>query len=508
MRVLTAKGAEYGQISDIARQRLAFLDDGRLLIAKTYTLDAQVRSFISKLKHKNIAFNIQHADLSVIASYYNQAEAEKKEGDHSDMQKAAKVLFQKAVEERASDIHIRVTKRENTQILFRIHNDLEFKFEHAFDYGEQLATAIYQAMADVSDSTFEPRSRQGARISETSKLAETLDGIRIATGPLADGFLMVLRLLYNDASADLSLSSLGFHQSQIDAVEYMKKRPTGVITIGGPTGSGKSTTLQRVLGSIIEETGGRKHIITVEDPPEYPVVGACQMPVTNANTEEERSEEYQSAIKATMRMDPDIIMLSEVRDHPTARLVIQAAMTGHQVWTTVHANSGLAIINRLMDLGVDAELLTDPSLVAGLICQRLVKQLCPQCKKPLSKYIDTFEPRDVERFERALDISKVFIQGSGCPHCRNSGIIGRTVVAETIVTDNTLMKFIKDGDRIGAINYIRQDQNVISMLGHAIIKINQGIVDPFQAESVVGLLSSDYIERDHRVSQHELKVAH
>lgn len=333
-------------------------------------------------------------------------------------------------------------------------------------------------------------SRQDARISDKRKIPVNLDGIRVATTPQVDGFVMVLRLLYNDASNDLDLVKLGYSEEQVESVQQMMKRPTGVIVIGGPTGSGKSTTLQRILGTIIRDTQGRKHIITVEDPPEYPIRGAVQTPVANAHTEEERSREFQKAIKASMRLDPDIIMLSEVRDNPTARLVVQAAMTGHQVWTTVHANSDVAIIDRLRDLGVQMDLLTDPTVIGGLICQRLVKKLCPNCKEPLKNKMGSFDDDSLKRVLSVASLEDVYVQGEGCSHCRNSGVAGRTVVAETVLTDNKLMAFLKAGERLEAIKYIRRDLGCVSMLGHAIQKVNQGLIDPFQAEDVVGPLDA------------------
>lgn len=501
MKVLTAPGGEFA-VSDEMRNMFAYLDDGRLLVTKTYAFNPHVRGFMSRLQHLGREYQVNYADLSVVRACYEGAEQTE---EHSDMQRAAAMLFHRAVKSRASDIHIRVSDKTSTRIFFRIHNDLEFIEEHPFQYGDQLCTTIFQAMADVSDSTFEKLSPQDARISDKSKIPASLDGIRVATSPQVGGYIMVLRLLYNDTSDNLDLGSLGYSAEQIAAVEYMKKRPTGVMIIAGPTGSGKSTTLQRVLGSIIKESLGRKHIITVEDPPEYPIPGAVQTPVTNADTEEQRSREYQKAIKAAMRLDPDIIMLSEVRDNPTARLVIQAAMTGHQVWTTVHANTALAIIDRLRDLGVAGELLSDPTVVGGLVCQRLVKVLCPSCKKPLMGNLGNFRREDVERVMSVLDIKNVHVLGDGCEKCKGSGTIGRTVVAETIITDNSLMKFIRNGDRIGAIEYVRREQNVKSMLDHAIQKINAGLIDPFQAEDVVGALNAGVIDRDHRVTPEEIR---
>lgn len=502
MKTLTAVGGEI-HVSDDLRNMLAYMEDGRLLIVKTETFNPHVRGFMSRLKHHGREFHAEYVEYAEVSACY---ESEGTPEERSDMQRAAAMLFERAVSLRASDIHIRISQKENTSIHFRIHNDLRFIESRSFKYGDQLCTAIFQTMTDVSDATFESMSRQDARISDKTKIPASVDGIRIATSPQVGGYIMVLRLLYNDTTNDLDLQTLGYGDTQVSMVEYMKKRPTGVMVIAGPTGSGKSTTLQRVLGSILKESEGRKHIITVEDPPEYPIPGAVQTPVTNTETEEDRSREYQAAIKAAMRLDPDIVMLSEVRDKPTARLVIQAAMTGHQVWTTVHANSALAIIDRLSDLGVQMELLTDPTIVGGLVCQRLVKVLCEHCKQPLMKHIGEYENKEARRMMSVLDLQGVYrMNKDGCEHCQNSGTKGRTVVSETIVTDIQLMAYIRSGDRMAAIDYVRREQNTMSMLEHAIQKINAGLVDPFQAEDVVGALNAVAIERDHRITPEELK---
>lgn len=487
-KILTAQGGEFSIGAEL-REILCYMDDGRLLISKSHAFNPHVRGFIGRLERMGRPCEKLHVDLLVITRAYAGEASDNQDRSASDMQRAAKTLFDKGVDLRASDIHIRISKRNKTRIFFRVHNDLEFVEEHPYDYGDALCSTIYQAMADVSDSTFEPLSRQDARIGDQAKLPSKLDGIRIATSPQVDGYIMVMRLLYNDATDTIDLSSLGYNTIQCDAISFMKKRPTGVNIIGGPTGSGKSTTLQRILTAVIKEAEGRKHIITVEDPPEYPINGAVQTPVTNADSEEERSRAFQQAIKAAMRLDPDVIMIGEVRDTPSARLSIQAAMTGHQVWTTVHANGAFSILDRLIDLGVTLELISDPSIITGLVCQRLLKVLCPHCKKPLTDTIERYEEKDLRRVMSVVRLDKVFVQGDGCEHCRNSGIIGRTVVAEVVVTDQRLMTFVKKQDRIGAIDYWKTDQMGISMLDHAIEKINMGLVDPFQAEDVIGPLT-------------------
>lgn len=495
MKVLTAPGGEIA-VSHELRNMIALLDDGRLLIADADKFNLHVRGFMARLKQGGREFIPHYVEYTEIKNVYENIETAE---ERSDMQNAATTLFDKAVKMRASDIHIRISVRESTKIYFRMHGNLRFIESKPFKYGDQLCTTIFHTLTDVSDSTFESMSRQDARISDKSKIPSNIDGIRIATSPQVGGYIMVLRLLYNDTSDDLDLRSQGYSTDQAERVEYMKKRPTGAMIIAGPTGSGKSTSLQRILRSIIERTGGRKHIITVEDPPEYPIPGAVQTPVTNTETEEERSREYQASIKAAMRLDPDIIMLSEVRDRPTASLVIQAAMTGHQVWTTVHANSALAIIDRLCDLGVSLEIMADPTVVGGLICQRLLPTLCPHCKVPLSEHIHEYDEVDVRRFMSVLNFEGVYCASkSGCEHCSGAGTKGRTAIAETVVTDNNLMSLLRNRDRLAAIDYVRREQGVMTMLEHAISKVNDGLVDPFHAEDIVGALNASSIERDNR----------
>lgn len=484
---LTAEGGKF-PLEGSLREMLCLMEDGRLLVSKSHAFNPHVKGFMARLQRIGHRYHVFHVDMSVIAAAYEGAKASAKRATSSEMQDVVQDMFRRAVQVRASDIHVRVSSRYKTQIFFRIHNDLEFIEEHSFDHGSQLCTTIYQSMADVSDATFETLSRQDARISDRDKLPVGVDGIRIATSPQVDGYVMVMRLLYNDAAETLDPTALGYSGEQADSLSLMKRCPTGINVLGGPTGSGKSTTLQRVLASIIKESEGRKHIITVEDPPEYPIYGAVQTPVANCETEEERSRAFQAAIKAAMRLDPDVIMIGEVRDTPSARLAVQAAMTGHQVWTTVHANGAFAIIDRLVDLGVPLELVCDPSIITGLTCQRLLKTLCMECRKPLTdqKVMERYSESDLHRILSVAPIDQLYVRGDGCPQCRNSGTSGRTVVAETVVTNERLMGFLRKHDRIGAINYWRTEQHGMSMMDHAIVKIRQGIVDPFQAEDVVG----------------------
>lgn len=491
-------------LSDELRQYLCYMPDGKLFVSKSHRFHPPVTSFMGRLRRLEMPCFPQYVDLSVIANMRDKVEAEVGDRSASDMERAARSLFERAVKSRASDIHIRCSDVTNTSIHMRIHGDLEFVEEHTLAWGRQFCTAIYQSIADIADTSFDESARQDARIADRNRIPSGLDGIRIATTPQVGGFAMVLRLLYNDTVDSFDLGLLGYTKQQCNAIELMKRRPTGINIIAGPTGSGKSTTLQRTLGSIVKETCGRKHVITVEDPPEYPIPGTVQTPVTNAETDEERSREFQGAIKTAMRLDPDVIMIGEIRDTPSATLAVRAAMTGHQVWTTLHANGGFAILDRLLDLGVPLEMLTDHTIITGLTCQRLVKVLCPHCRIRFAQAMERYSPSDIQRIMSVVDVEHVYVTGEGCEHCRNSGTIGRTVVAETIITDATLMTFIRNRDRIKALDYWRTAQQGKTMLAHAIDKISVGEIDPFAAEDIVGPLNMGMIESDHRIDAREI----
>jgi type II secretory ATPase GspE/PulE/Tfp pilus assembly ATPase PilB-like protein len=193
-----------------------------------------------------------------------------------------------------------------------------------------------------------------------------------------------------------------------------------------------------------------------------------------------------------MRLDPDTIMIGEIRDRPSAQSALRAAMTGHQVWSTVHANSAIGIIDRLEDLGLPLRMVADPSIITALISQRLVKLLCPHCKEPLTASLDRHRrsPALIARLRTVLGdtIENACIAGPGCPHCCGRGTIGRTVLAEVITPDERFFAFVRATDKAAAIRYWLTDLGGITMSEHAVEKVREGLVDPMMAEQAVGWL--------------------
>jgi general secretion pathway protein E len=483
--------------SEEERKFLCLLDDGTLFVAEGHEMNPFVLSYCARLERLNCRYTTRLVSLDAIRRSY---QGQRRDGsaeriDHTQMQVVAKNLIARACNERASDIHIRVN-RFSTEILFRIHNELVRVSEQTREYGERLLATLYAAMSSVSDNTYKPHERQDAAIGDRDKLPDRLFGVRIATAPTSVGSVMVLRLLYNDAGEATELTKLGFTSAQAAAFDLLTQQPHGMNIISGPTGSGKSTTLQRVLTRQLHEMAGSIHVITVEDPVEYPIEGAVQTPVVNAPTEEARSLAFAAAIANAMRLDPDTIMIGEVRDRASAQSALRASMTGHQVWTTVHANGALAIVDRLVDLGLPIAMVTDESLVTGLISQRLVKLLCPHCSRPLAEAMPQLDMAFVARVKRAVGarFDQVRVAGPGCPHCKN-GTIGRTVVAEVVRTDATFCELLRTGRKMEAHHYWLAELSGQTVTQHALEKVAAGLVDPRMAERVVGPLVTSSSEQ-------------
>ncbi|VVE58370.1 type ii secretion system protein [Pandoraea iniqua] len=459
-----------------------------MAISTSHRLDPHVLHYQENVRRLGWECEYVPCDMRSVLDLYRFSPARSGElaASDSDLQRYIVGLIDEATELRSSDLHI-VVRSGYCEILCRSDGVLQPMQQLRGDEGVRLCATIYQSMCDVAEPTFKPLQAQRARMKDEFLAECGLSGARINTRPLARGMLMVLRLLYAESpGAVKTLSELGYLPEQCEILEELMEQRTGMVLLSGPTGSGKSTTLKVIMQKLMAEQAGI-HLLTLEDPPEYEIEGANQSPVTGDRGDAGGvAQEWANAISDAMRLDPDVIMIGEVRDSVTAKMAFRAAMTGHLIWTTIHANDGLAILPRLQDESVMETLLTDSKLVTGLVNQSLVQVLCQHCKMPLIGNENEVSSRLLERLRAHCRLESVFLQGPGCEHCRYRGVAGRTVVAEVIKTSPGLMQAYADGHHLGALKYWLHDMCGLSKVDALIRKINEGFVDPRAGERVIG----------------------
>jgi type II secretory ATPase GspE/PulE/Tfp pilus assembly ATPase PilB-like protein len=383
--------------------------------------------------------------------------------------------------------------------MFRANGIMTTEMEYSKEWGELFVRAAF-ASADISDSNYAQNEFQGAqKLGSTplrgSKgklmLPHNVLAVRLQFNPIAFGSqYLVMRLLFADDNPDGNddLGALGFGEYEQNLFYRLRAAPVGLNVVAGPTGSGKSTTLQRNMIKLLKEKNYEINLITVEDPPEYPIPGARQMPVTNANTEEEKTVQFTLALSAALRSDPDVMMVGEIRSLATANLTFKGALSGHGVWATLHANSAPAIITRMRDMGVQSYMLGDPELVKGLISQRLFRKLCPYCRISVKEKLK--EPA-VQRLKVALGdfgIENTYLRGPGCKFCDNKGIKGRICVPEIIMPDGMFLELLIAGETRKAIDYWTSDLNGRTLKDAALERMLKGLIDLDEVERWCGLL--------------------
>ncbi len=504
-QLLTLPGSSL-VINDDTRRLLALFSDGRFLVVETHKFDGRVLSFEVLARKRKLPIAkptyVSQAEINAIYSIGERKQAaievaEDSSFDQIQMQKDFVNVIVRAADKKVSDVHVVVA--DNTQILFRTNGMMQTEMEYNKEWGESFVRAAF-ASADISDANYAQNEFQGAqKLGSTplrgSKgklmLPHNVLAIRLQFNPIAFGSqYLVMRLLYADDNPEGNgdLSALGFGEFEENLFYRLRAVPTGLNVIAGPTGSGKSTTLQRNMIKLLQEKNYEINLITVEDPPEYPIPGARQMPVTNANTEEEKDEQFTKALSAALRSDPDVMMVGEIRSLSAAQLTFKGALSGHGVWTTLHANSAPAIISRLRDMGVETFKLLDPELIKGLISQRLFRKLCPHCRVSVKEKLN--EPA-VQRLKVALGdfgIENTYVRGPGCKYCNNTGIKGRMSVPEIILPDAMFLELMIKGETRKAIDYWTSDLNGRPLKDAAIERMLKGFIDLDEVERWCGLL--------------------
>lgn len=294
---------------------------------------------------------------------------------------------------------------------------------------------------------------------------------RVSTQPTIHGENIVMRIL-DEKKSLVSLETMGFSEHAMGLLKKMVQRPEGVIILTGPTGSGKTTTLYTLLSYI---NSIEKNIMTLEDPVEYHIPLIRQ-----SNIRTEAGVDFASGIRALLRQDPDVILVGEIRDKETAISAVQAAMTGHQVYTSLHTNDAFSAIPRLMNMGIPNYLIA--GTIIGIVAQRLVRRLCRDCAQ--LKEVDVIEKRLLG--QRHSNIDKIY-KPVGCDKCGNSGFKGRAAVAEIVVFDNELDNLIvNNASRKQMLEYI-QGKGFISMVEDGIEKVIAGITDLKELSKVVDM---------------------
>lgn len=501
-RVLTGEGGKFALQAE-QRDMMCLTSDGILYVSSSHGMNHHVLAFIERLSRHNVVFRRVEIPLTKIRQLYQEASQSQTVGggavsqgteDSTFRQKEVVKFIKECVALGASDIHFRV-KSEVAEIWIRVHGELRKHKEYTRQHGHELCATMYQSMCDVAEEFHKPEQSQDGRLKKEYLRACGLFGARIATRPTERGYLMVLRLLYDHRGKKPTMVDLGYLPEQIALIRRMTQRTVGINIFSGPTGSGKSTTLECLLSMLLAEFQNKIHLLTLEDPPEYEVDGAVQTPIIcDRKDPDALSREWASAISNAMRLDPDVMMVGEMRDLDSAVAAFRAAMTGHGLWTTLHANDVTSILARLQDIGVQVSLLTDAALVTGLINQSLAPVLCPKCKVPFANAKKDMATDLVDRIEQTCDPQNVFTVGPGCghEHCRD-GIVGRTVIAEVIMPTQQFMTVFQAEGKAAARSFWVKQMSGITKNQHLIQRINEGIIDPLLAERRVCPLDYDII---------------
>ncbi|MFC1867798.1 type II secretion system ATPase GspE [Thermodesulfobacteriota bacterium] len=361
------------------------------------------------------------------------------------------IILTQALRRHASDIHIESYERE-IKIRFRMDGVLYEIFSIPRRFQAHIVSRL-KVMANLDIA--EKRIPQDGRMK--IKVADKMVDIRISIIPMAFGERIVLRLLDKSISL-LGLEEMGLVEAKLKSFERLINKNNGILLVTGPTGSGKTTTLYAALNRI---NSIEKNIITIEDPIEYELKGIGQIQV-NQKTE----LNFARGMRSILRHDPDIIMVGEIRDHETVEIAIQASLTGHLVFSTLHTNDAASAVTRLVDMGVEPFLIA--SSLLAVEAQRLVRKICPDCKE---SYLVNKATRD----DLGLPGDMAFYKGRGCPSCFESGYRGRTGIFELLEIDNEIRRLVTSGADSVTIKEAAMGNGMITMFEDGLEKVRKGI---------------------------------
>lgn len=362
-------------------------------------------------------------------------------------------LLSNAVIQRASDIHI---DPQETKVVVRYRVDGVLRVERVLPKTMQsvlIARIKIMSNLDITEH----------RVPQDGRIKINLDfhpvDLRVSTLPTVYGEKIVMRLL--DMGSTLNdINKLGFNALNMKRFTEMIEKPTGIVLITGPTGSGKSSTLYAALNRLNSEA---VNIITIEDPVEYQLEGISQIQV-NQNV----GMTFAAGLRSILRQDPNIIMVGEIRDRETAEVAVRASLTGHLVLSTLHTNDSIGTVTRLIDMGVEPFLLA--SSLSGIVAQRLVRKVCRDC-------MEEHEPskREIEIFaRRGMKIDKI-PRGKGCSSCNMTGYKGRVALHEILVINEEIRRVVMNGESFQRLKEIAVKNKTIFLIDDGLLKVKQGL---------------------------------
>jgi general secretion pathway protein E len=296
--------------------------------------------------------------------------------------------------------------------------------------------------------------------------------LRISTVPCIYGEIVCIRILQRETLC-LDISRANFNPTQMETVKRWYSRPNGVVLVTGPTGSGKTTVLYMILNELNKE---KVKVVSIEDPVEYTFEGVNQIPVNP-----KLGLTFHRAMRAVLRQDPDVVMIGEIRDLETSQIMIQAALTGHLVLSSLHTNTATDGIIRLRDMGVEPFLIKD--CLVGIMSQRLVRVLCKDCRK-------AYVPDDITMQYLGLDKKQKFYKAVGCSKCNNIGFRGRNAIFEMFEPSNASMSMLFNGCTAEEFRRQALSEGMVSMFKHGIEKAAAGVTTLEEVVRATGGMSS------------------
>ena len=457
------------------------VDDKYIVVATQEVNDLVTQDYIRKISHRQVKFVV--GDNNSIARYAqiyyhqlsNPIELEIKkmvketlEGVEINLPHLVNLVLNNAVKDRVTDIHI-TPEISVSNIFFRIDGVLQHYYALPLELHQQIVARI-KIISDLDIS--EQRQPQDGAFSYNF-LNEDFD-LRVSTLPTNHGENIVMRLLGKNSSLS-SLMHLGFSEENTKKVESYFNKPYGIILVVGPTGSGKTTTLYSALRKI---DSLKKNILTIEDPIEYKFSFIKQ---TQLN--EKAGYNFNSAIRAFMRQDPDVMLVGEIRDTETAELAVRASITGHLVLSTLHTNDAIGTIPRLGDLQIPPYLIGSGLL--AVIAQRLVRKLCPKCKEEQEFSSEELLQEGVSQRVIEKYPEHTIYKAVGCENCHGTGYTGRQVIIEILEIDEDLEAMISQKSATLDILKKAQEKGMHSMREDGFIKVLTGVTTFEEVSRVV-----------------------